>query len=236
MVASEEESNDMLDYCLQGSMSTDEFKFWGHEYLRTLSGHIGIHYNKCVEKDESVEELYKLVDIIVPQFINHNEEPEAVDLMMETESLSKLNKFCNARNYDRVCRYLCACSQYSADTEEMQESYTTAYNIYKEQKQYPDALRVAQKMNNMDLIKEIMDNCKDATLLKQMAFMLGRQRNPYESENDEINQIIAQEKLSEHYKQLARDLDQMEPKHPDAIFKTHLEERKYGEAQLDSAK
>jgi len=110
MVASEEESNDMLDYCLQGSMSTDEFKFWGHEYLRTLSGHIGIHYNKCVEKDESVEELYKLVDIIVPQFINHNEEPEAVDLMMETESLSKLNKFCNARNYDRVCRYLCACS------------------------------------------------------------------------------------------------------------------------------
>jgi len=34
---------------------------------------------------------------------------------------------------------------------------------------------------------------------------------------------------------LARDLDQMEPKHPDAIFKTHLEERKVGEAQLDSA-
>lgn len=28
----------------------------------------------------------------------------------------------------------------------------------------------------------------------------------------------------------------MEPKHPDAIFKTHLEERKVGEAQLDSAK
>lgn len=69
-----------------------------------------------------------------------------------------------------------------------------------------------------------------------MAFMLGRQRNPYESEDDELNQIIAQEKLTEYYKQLARDLDQMEPKHPDAIFKTHLEERKVGEAQLDSAK
>mgnify|MGYP006171618919 FL=1 len=27
----------------------------------------------------------------------------------------------------------------------------------------------------------------------------------------------------------------MEPKHPDAIFKTHLEERKVGEGQLDSA-
>lgn len=62
-------------------------------------------------------------------------------------------------------------------------------------------------MNNLDLIKEIMEACNDQTIKKQMAFMLGRQRNPYESEDDEINQIIAQEKLSEYYKQLARDLD-----------------------------
>lgn len=59
----------------------------------------------------------------------------------------------------------------------------------------------------MDLIKEIMETCKDPLILRQMAFMLGRQRNPYESEDDEINQIIAQEKLSEYYKQLARDLE-----------------------------
>lgn len=90
-------------------------------------------------------------------------------------------------------------------------------------------------MNDLDLIKEIMEACKDPIELKQMAFMLGRQRNAYESEDEELNQIIAQEKLSEYYKQLARDLDQMAPKHPDSIFKTHLEERKVGEAQLDSA-
>ena len=112
----------------------------------------------------------------------------------------------------------------------MIQSYTTAYDIYISQRQYPDALRVAQKMNNMDLIKNVMEKCPDPITKKQMAFMLGRQRNPYESEDDELNQIIAQEKLSEHYKQLARDLDQMEPKHPEAIFKTHLEERKVGEA------
>jgi len=90
-------------------------------------------------------------------------------------------------------------------------------------------------MNNMDLITEIMEACADPVIKKQMAFMLGRQRNPYESEDEELSQIIAQEKLTEYYKQLARDLDQMEPKHPDSIFKTHLEERKL-ESQLDSAK
>jgi 26S proteasome regulatory subunit N1 len=76
-----------------------------------------------------------------------------------------------------------------------------------------------------------MDSCQDRVTLKQMAFMLGRQRNAYEKEgDDELNSIIAQEKLSEQYLQLARDLDQMEPKHPDAIFKTHLEENKVAEA------
>lgn len=234
MVAAPEDSSDMLDYCLKGSLTN--LQEWGHEYFRALAGSIGRNYNVRVEDDKSTDDLMKLVDIIVPQFINHNEEPEAVDLMMETESLSKLSGFCNERNYDRVCRYLCSCSQYAADTEEMVQSYTTAYDIYLSQRQYPDALRVAQKMNNMDLIKNVMEKCPDPITKKQMAFMLGRQRNPYESEDDEINQIISQEKLSEHYKQLARDLDQMEPKHPEAIFKTHLEERKVGEAQLDSAK
>ena len=155
---------------------------------------------------------------------------------METQNLDKLIKFSNERNYERVCRYLCSCSQYAADTEEMSKSYRTAFNIYKSQNKYCDALRVAQKVNNMELITEIMEACTDPMTKKQMAFMLGRQRNPYESQDDEINQIISQEKLSEYYKQLARDLDQMEPKHPDNIFKTHLEERKVGEAHLDSAK
>ena len=43
--------------------------------------------------------------------------------------------------------------------------------------------------------------------------------------------------MSEHFKSLARDLDVLEPKHPDQIFKTHLEERKNNVNQLiDSAK
>ena len=40
-----------------------------------------------------------MVDQIIPEFINHNEEGEAVDLLMETERLSKLAEFCNKNNY-----------------------------------------------------------------------------------------------------------------------------------------
>ena len=108
-----------------------------------MSGQIGKEYYNKVELGESPDDLMKLVDVIVPEFINHNEEPEAVDLMMETESLKKLSSFCNKNNFDRVCRYLLSCSQYAADTEEMVQSYTTAYEIYIQQGVFSDALRVA---------------------------------------------------------------------------------------------
>lgn len=82
-----------------------------------------------------------------------------------------------------------------------------------------------------------MTVCKDRVTLNQMAFMLGRQRNPFETDDEELSKIISNEKLSEHFKALARDLDVLEPKHPDQVFKTHLEERKTNlTAQIDSAK
>ena len=129
MVASVDDSTDMIDFALKGTRTG--LVDWGHEYLRTLAGKIGKAYDDRVAKSEKTDDLMILVDIIVPRFINHNEEPEAVDLMMETECLSKLSGFCNERNYDRVCRYLCSCTQYAADTEEMIQSYTTAFEIYK---------------------------------------------------------------------------------------------------------
>ena len=60
-----------------------------------------------------------LVDQIIPEFIYHNEEPEAVDLLIEVEKLSKVVEFTNQNNYARVCNYLLSCSDYAADTEEM---------------------------------------------------------------------------------------------------------------------
>ena len=129
MVAADDDSNDMLEYCLTGTLV--DISIWGHEYLRALSGAIGKTYNKRIEQGLDTQDLINLVDVIVPIFINHNEEPEAIDLLMETEQLHKLINFLNKRNFDRACRYLCSCSQYASDTEEMIQSYTTAYQIYK---------------------------------------------------------------------------------------------------------
>lgn len=85
---------------------------------------------------------------------------------MEVEQLSKLTDFCNETNFERVCLYMLSCSSYAADTEELSQTLQTTFNVYKKFKRFPDALRVAQKMNKMDLVKEVMDECKDPVTLK----------------------------------------------------------------------
>jgi 26S proteasome regulatory subunit N1 len=51
--------------------------------------------------------------------------------MMEVERLNRLGDFCNKNNYERVCTYLLACSNYAADTEELNLILKTAFEIYK---------------------------------------------------------------------------------------------------------
>ena len=50
---------------------------------------------------------------------------------MEVEQLTKLPSFTSENNFARVCNYLLSCSDYAADTEEMQQTYKTAYDIFK---------------------------------------------------------------------------------------------------------
>ena len=68
-----------------------------------------------------------LIDIIIPYFMSHNEEPEAVDLLMEVEQLPKLVAVSTKNNFERVCLYLLHCAYYAADPEEMKNAFYTAY-------------------------------------------------------------------------------------------------------------
>ncbi len=51
-----------------------------------------------------------LVETIVPFFMKNHEEPEAVDLLMEIESLESIVKFTNEANFERVGLYLLSCA------------------------------------------------------------------------------------------------------------------------------
>lgn len=56
-------------------------------------------------------------------------------------------------------------------------------------------------------------------------------------EDEELTRIVSNEKLSEHFKSLARDLETLQPRHPDQVYKTHLEDKRFQyDLDIDSAK
>jgi len=233
----------------------DNLGSWGHEFVRSLAGEIGQEYNDRVTKkganpedDVPFTDLLGMVDCIVPFHIAHNAEAEAVDLLMEVQRLKKLLSLpegaIDESNYSRMCLYLIKSADFMADPDDLTEVLSVAYQIFLNQKQYFDAMRTALRMGKEeDELKTLIDDCDDELVKKQMCLLLGRHRVNLEyAEDDDLNELIGNAQLSAQFLQLGRDLDVMEAKTPEDIYKSHLAEtggfsrRRDTGVQVDSAR
>lgn len=237
------ENQECLKYRLLGSK--EEIGSWGHEYVRHLAGEIAHEWNELSEKDADLREnLLKLAKEIVPYNMKHNAEAEACDLLMEIERLDLLEEYIDESVYPRVCLYLTSCVPYVPDPENT-NLLKTAVNIFRKFDRHPESLRLAMMLNDSQLIEEIFMSCKDVAIQKQMAFMLARQQiflklNDEMEDSYDLIDIMSNSQLNNHFLSLARELDIMEAKTPDDIYKTHLESNRpsFGPSgsQVDSAR
>ncbi|XP_069693503.1 26S proteasome non-ATPase regulatory subunit 2 [Periplaneta americana] len=235
------DSRDSLKFRLLGSQC--EIGDWGHEYVRHLAGEIAGEWADMSADDEELRlKLVGLAHQIVPYNMAHNAEAEACDLLMEIERLDLLEQYVDESAYPRVCLYLTSCVPYVPDPENV-TLLQAALRIFKRFNQYPQALRVAMQLNDMHLIEEIFTSCNDLSMQKQLAFMLGRQQiflelNENMVEYDDLVEIMSNAHLNNHFLNLARELDIMEPKTPEDVYKSHLENSRppFGGGQVDSAR
>ncbi|KAL3841860.1 hypothetical protein ACJMK2_019957 [Sinanodonta woodiana] len=235
------DSRESLKYRLLGSK--EEIGSWGHEYVRHLAGQVAQDWQDLDEKDKDTKErLLKLTKDIVPYHMKHNAEAEACDLLMEIERLDLLKDYVDESAFPRVCLYLTSCVPYVPDPENVTLT-RTAVELYCRFRQYPQAIRFAMHLNDIKLIEDVFHCCLDLTTQKQMAFMLGRQQICLElsdeaEENDELTEIMSNTHLNNNFLALARELDIMEPKVPEDIYKSHLEPSRgtIGPSNVDSAR
>lgn len=71
-----------------------------------MSAEIGEEYSIRIENDASTNDLMELALRIVPFFLSHNAEADAVDLLLELEAIEKLPPFIDSNTYSRVCSYI----------------------------------------------------------------------------------------------------------------------------------
>lgn len=240
MTSSDEDRLDVLKYRLLSP--SQDLGSWGHEYMRHLALEIGQDYQKRLTTDKDADELLQLAFNLVPFFLKHNAEADAVDILSELEMIEKITEYVDENTYARVCLYMV--SMVPLLTYPDNESFLrTAHEIYKKYKQLPQAISLAIRLNDMELIKADLMSTDDKALRRQLAFIIGKQRlcinlSEEEKEEDpELQACLDNVKLPQHYNALAKELNISEAKFPEDIYKSHLEStRTAGLTNTDSAR
>ncbi|KAL8446783.1 hypothetical protein Emag_004544 [Eimeria magna] len=171
-----------------------------------------------------VEQLLQLVEEIVPFYMQHNAEVDAIDLLTEVERPQLLLSLLDANNYQRVVAYLLSLSNYAANSDESLKIQNVAFEALMQQQQHCDALRVAMRVGDRALIDRVVKECKDPLVLQQLALLLCRQRIDVEFEDEKLQRLVSGSKTSFFFRLLAKELDVLDPKEPEDVFKRHLED------------
>lgn len=239
MTFSDEDRQDTLLYRL--AAPTSDIASWGHEYVRHLALEIGIVHNKRISADESTTELVDLALVLVPLFLKTNAEADAVDLMSELEIIDELAQFVDEDTYARVCLYMV--SMVNLLTYPDNEQFLrVAHSIYKKYNQHTQAMVLAIRLNDQDLIQADLDDAEDLPLKQQLASLIARQRIWLDlprntPEEEKVNETLFNSQLPAHFQALGKELNLLEPKTPEDIYKSHLESsRVAGMTNFDSAR
>ncbi|KAI4161306.1 MAG: hypothetical protein LQ342_004973 [Letrouitia transgressa] len=242
MTQGDEEKLETLKYRLLAP--SDKLGSWGHEYVRHLALEIGQEYDRKISKDEDTQELVDLARTLIPYFLSHNAEADAVDLLSELELIQEIPQYLDENTYARVCLYMVSMVNLLTYPED-QQFLKTAHDIYMNYNRIAQAMVLAIRMNDWELIsKDFEADKNDKALQKQLALLVSRQQiwlvpPPREDEDLDLDLVdcLSNTKLPDWFKTLAKELNILDPKMPEDIYKTHLESsRTAGLTNIDSAR
>ncbi|CED83561.1 26s proteasome regulatory complex non-atpase subcomplex rpn1 subunit [Phaffia rhodozyma] len=182
------------------------------------------------------EGLLKLALDLVPFFLKHNAEADAVDLLLELEAIERILEVVDKDTYQRVCLYMVSCVNLLVPPDDIR-FLRTAHAIYAKHSRYSEAMTLAIRIGDKDLVREAFNAPANLSMKKQLAFHLARSNIPIdwvtpeiaEGSDDmpeleeELVECISNTKLSEFFKLFAKELDVVEPKGLEDIYKSHLE-------------
>ncbi|KAL9061160.1 MAG: hypothetical protein Q9162_000305 [Coniocarpon cinnabarinum] len=117
----------------------------------------------------------------------------------------------------------------------------TAHTVYRKYNRLPQAMTLAIRLNDSELIKSDLAATDDSILRRQLGLQVSRQRIaldlPEGIEDDQLEETLNNTHLHEHYKNMGKELNVLDPKSTQDIYKTHLESsRTAGITNVDSAR
>ncbi|KAM6492451.1 Armadillo-type fold [Amanita muscaria] len=250
---------------------------WGHEYVRHLAAELGEEYayreqevalesgkDKQSTQDSlpgTIEDLRNLAKQCAKFFLSHNAEPDAVDLLDELEMVDGIAHLVDENTFGRVCLYMIRCVTLLPPPDDV-AFLRTAHAIYVQYHKFPEALSLAIRLCDPELIREDFNSPGNPLMKRQLAFLLSRAQVPlewlhshpphspregdvdlegeaeYEEEfPDDIMECLSNVHLSQTFREFGKELGVQEPKSLEDVYKSHLENTRAGtSANVDSAR
>ncbi|KAI0795452.1 armadillo-type protein [Abortiporus biennis] len=232
---------------------------WGHEYVRHLAAELGEEYSvrELGEEEEekppvdeakvepvgSVDDLRALALECATFLLQHNAEPDAVDLLEELEIVDRIIEIVDDNTYSRVCQYMVACVNLLPPPDDL-AFLRTAHRIYVQHQKFPEALSLSIRLGDKELIKEDFHAPGNPLMKRQLAFLLARAQVPKEwvveeGEEDELaedlTECLSNTRLSSHFRDFGKELGVQDAKSLEDVYKSHLENTRTA-ANVDSAR
>ncbi|KAH9962205.1 26S proteasome regulatory complex non-ATPase subcomplex Rpn1 subunit [Russula dissimulans] len=199
----------------------------------------------------TLEDLHDLALVCAKFLLEHNAEPDAVDLLEELEIIDRIVNLVDANTYGRVAAYMIACVNLLPPQDDV-AFLKTAHMIYEKHQRFPEALSLAIRLNDSELIRKDFHAPGNLQMKRQLAYILARAQVPYhwlqhsttDDDGDEtleelpedLQEILFNSRLSTHFKQFGKELGVQDPKSLEDVYKSHLETSRSSTASVDSAR
>ncbi|KAH9992275.1 armadillo-type protein [Russula vinacea] len=199
----------------------------------------------------TLEDLHDLALVCATFLLEHNAEPDAVDLLEELEAIDRIVNLVDANTYSRVAAYMIACVNLLPPQDDV-AFLKTAHMIYEKHQRFPEALSLAIRLNDPDLIRKDFHAPGNQQMKRQLAYILARAQVPYhwlqpptsddggnetsEELPEELQEILFNSRLSTHFKQFGQELGVQDPKSLEDVYKSHLETSRSSTVNVDSAR
>ncbi|OHS94361.1 Proteasome/cyclosome repeat family protein [Tritrichomonas foetus] len=213
-----EKTFDILIYRL--ACPIENIGCWGHEYVRCLTLVLVRAYENPTDFSNT-EQLEPLINQISRYYMEHNDEPDACDLLLKVGKLEDIIQLIDEESHKRVCTYLLQCYNYLPDPINF-DVLRIVEKIYTKLGKTAQSMVIALKLNDHELMHDIFINCQDPNIQKQLAFLLARQLIVFEDDMDEeLVNIATNESLYTRFMSISEKLFKLKPKTPDDVL--HLQ-------------
>lgn len=214
-IVSIDTSYDILLYRLESPI--ENIGCWGHEYVRCLTLALIKGYKNPDELPANID-LATLIGQISAYYMYHNDEPDACDLLLNVDQLEDIVNLVDEDSHKRVCTYLMQCYNYLPDPYNT-KVLIVLNNIYQKLGKTAQALVIALKLNDNELMHDTFRNCTDPSVKRQLAFLLARQLTVFDDEDDQqLINISTNVDLYRRYMDIAEKLSRRKPKTPDDVL------------------